>query len=139
MTRQNSITALLAIVALLLTLNLIVTGSPPAEAQVAAGPVQPTVVAAQAYIQETALGVAPTSYAHRIWRFWSDGTVDTSLLVITKWFEPNPEASCQLFFPERSCGPSVIIPGTCPADVDKTGDVGITDFLGVLAAWGPCR
>ena len=26
----------------------------------------------------------------------------------------------------------------CPADVDGSGDVGVTDFLAVLAAWGPC-
>ena len=26
----------------------------------------------------------------------------------------------------------------CPADLDGSGDVGITDFLALLAAWGPC-
>jgi Tol biopolymer transport system component len=26
----------------------------------------------------------------------------------------------------------------CPADIDGGGDVGVTDFLALLAAWGPC-
>ena len=29
-------------------------------------------------------------------------------------------------------------PGFCPGDIDGDGTVGITDFLGVLAAWGAC-
>jgi outer membrane protein assembly factor BamB len=29
-------------------------------------------------------------------------------------------------------------PGPCPADFDDDGEVGILDFLIVLAAWGPC-
>jgi len=28
--------------------------------------------------------------------------------------------------------------GTCPSDVNNDGTVGINDFLGLLAAWGPC-
>jgi len=27
---------------------------------------------------------------------------------------------------------------SCPADLDLDGDVGINDFLAVLAAWGAC-
>ena len=27
----------------------------------------------------------------------------------------------------------------CPADIDNSGDVGINDFLDLLAAWGPCK
>ena len=27
---------------------------------------------------------------------------------------------------------------TCPADLDGSGEVGVSDFLAVLAAWGPC-
>ena len=46
---QRTVTTLLAVVAVMLTLNLIVTGSPPAEGQVAAGPVQPKVLSAQAF------------------------------------------------------------------------------------------
>ena len=30
------------------------------------------------------------------------------------------------------------VSGTCPADLDGDGMVGIIDFLGLLAAWGPC-
>jgi len=26
----------------------------------------------------------------------------------------------------------------CPGDIDGDGNVGITDFLDLLAAWGPC-
>jgi hypothetical protein len=26
----------------------------------------------------------------------------------------------------------------CPSDLDGDGEVGITDFLALLAAWGPC-
>ncbi len=29
-------------------------------------------------------------------------------------------------------------PSICPADLDGSGEVGIGDFLAVLAAWGPC-
>jgi hypothetical protein len=29
-------------------------------------------------------------------------------------------------------------PGPCPWDLDETGDVGVTDFLLLLAEWGPC-
>ena len=28
--------------------------------------------------------------------------------------------------------------GSCPSDIDNNGEVGITDFLQVLADWGPC-
>jgi hypothetical protein len=26
----------------------------------------------------------------------------------------------------------------CPIDIDDSGDVGVTDFLELLAHWGPC-
>ncbi len=29
-------------------------------------------------------------------------------------------------------------PTTCPWDLDGSGDVGINDFLALLANWGPC-
>ncbi len=28
---------------------------------------------------------------------------------------------------------------SCPADIDGDGEVGINDFLDLLAAWGPCQ
>jgi len=38
-----------------------------------------------------------------------------------------------------SCGPTVLIPGTCPTDVNRDGDTGINDFLALLGGWGACR
>jgi len=35
-----------------------------------------------------------------------------------------------------SCPP---LPPECPADLDGDGNVGINDFLDLLAAWGPCK
>ena len=34
----------------------------------------------------------------------------------------------------------LIVPaiGACREDLDASGDVGITDFLALLAHWGPC-
>ncbi len=32
----------------------------------------------------------------------------------------------------------VILPGSCPTDVNRDGDTGINDFLSLLGAWGPC-
>ncbi|MBT8486680.1 MAG: hypothetical protein HKO59_04300 [Phycisphaerales bacterium] len=32
----------------------------------------------------------------------------------------------------------LFLPPECPADLDGSGDVGFTDLLAVLAAWGPC-
>ena len=29
-------------------------------------------------------------------------------------------------------------PSFCTADVDRDGEIGITDFLEVLGQWGPC-
>ncbi len=36
-------------------------------------------------------------------------------------------------------GQIAVTADTCPWDTDGDGIVGITDFLGVLANWGPCR
>ena len=41
--------------------------------------------------------------------------------------------------PTVSCGaPFVVIPGSCPADVDHNGDVAVLDLLTVLDEWGAC-
>ncbi len=32
-----------------------------------------------------------------------------------------------------------VIPGTCMADVDRDGIVGVPDLLTMLAAWGACQ
>ncbi len=118
---QRTVTTMLAVVAVLLGLNLIVRGSPPAVAQgpTAAGPVQPTLVN----------GVAqwPNTTSHHIYRFWSDGAVD-----FTRFRVP---ANC---VPTVECAPVTVIPGTCAGDVDRDGIVGVPDLLTTLAAWGPC-
>ena len=33
----------------------------------------------------------------------------------------------------------VILPGTCPTDINRDGDTGITDFLTLLGGWGACQ
>ena len=85
-----------------------------------AGPMQPTVVAGVAYTQAN-------FNEHRIYRFWSDGQVDTVWASIGN--------NCT---PSSSCGPTVIIPGTCPGDITHDGAVATADLLGVLETWGPC-
>ena len=67
----------------------------------------------------------------RVWRFWSDGAVDMA------WINTNADPDyCGT---TDQCGPVVMIPGTCMADVDRNGEVATTDLLEVLAAWGPCK
>jgi len=48
-----------------------------------------------------------------------------------EWFDPaqRPRLTIEFTPPAASC----------PADVDGDGDVGINDFLLVLANWGPCK
>ena len=98
---QRTVTTLLAVVAVMLGLNLIVRGSPPAVAQEPEigifpepPPMEPTVVGGTAY--ENQFG------GHRVWRFWSDGTVDMSAFSIASG------ASCSV---QESCGPVLMIPG----------------------------
>ncbi len=71
---------------------------------------------------------------HRIFRQWSDGQTDVTFVS----YESNtdPAIACNI---DAFCGPAVLIPGTCPTDVDRNGDTGITDFLTLLGGWGPCR
>ena len=54
-----------------------------------------------------------------------------------KWLKPEPGIG-PLPIPTfvRQCFSSVVI-DRCPADLDFSGGVGITDFLDVLLAWGP--
>ena len=56
------------------------------------------------------------------YRVWSDGQVDR----IQEIFGCDPAVVC------------TIVPGTCPTDIDGDGMIGITDFLELLANWGPC-
>ena len=66
----------------------------------------------------------------RILRTWSDGHTDMSFVRVAAITQCNITSSC---------GPVVIIPGTCPTDVDRNGDTGINDFLTLLGGWGACR
>ena len=33
---------------------------------------------------------------------------------------------------------ALAVGGTCPSDINNDGNVGINDFLQLLADWGPC-
>ncbi len=67
-------------------------------------------------------------------RFWSDGQVDA-----TRVYSQRIEGSCG-GTPASVCdGPTVLLTGTCPTDVDRDGDTGINDFLTLLSGWGACR
>ena len=72
---------------------------------------------------------------YRLWRTWSDGQVDmTNLLFVSSGGAKGN--ACVL---DQSCGPVVIIPGTCPTDINRDGDTGIQDFLTLLGGWGACQ
>ncbi len=76
---------------------------------------QPTVVGISAVLTTGGSTVA-------VFRGWSDGQID--------------------FFNSNQCNPAfpcVIVPGSCPTDVNRDGDTGINDFLALLGGWGACR
>ncbi len=80
-------------------------------------------------VQPTVVGVSILRRGvndNLVYRAWSDGQVD---LILTDDGIPCPTAQ----------PPCVIIPGTCPTDVDRDGDTGINDFLTLLGGWGACR
>ena len=57
----------------------------------------------------------------------------TELLCTQTGGQPGqPGSSCL----DGLCSPP---PSPCPADLDGDGNVGITDFLDLLANWGPCE
>lgn len=118
---HRTITGLLAAIAVLLTFNLIAKSS-PAMAQTYAGPTQPTVVAGHVEMV--------SSNVFRFFRFWSDGVVDTAIQSVTD------QGTCELI--SFSCGPTVLISGSCAADVTRNGEVEVADLLDVLGQWGPC-
>ena len=124
MTRgQRTIVTLLVIIAVLLALNMLVRGSPSAEAQMTSGPT-PTVVSGE---------VHSSSNVRYIYRFWSDGSVDLTDVFLTL----NPDNTpCRMV--NQICPPLDIIPPSCPADIDRDRDVGVGDMLDVFAMWGPC-
>lgn len=80
----------------------------------------PTVVAGAAYADHT---MTPSQH---LFRFWSDGTVDSIGV------DGN---GCAW----TVCGPTVVVPGFCTADVTRNGAVDVGDFLEVLGQWGSCQ
>ena len=116
---QRTIATVLAVVAVLLGFNLIVRGSPEAMARVATGPVQPTVVAGERHLAGQNLD--------RIWRWWSDGTVDASM-VFTQFGQ-----NCSI---PLNCGPTQVIPVPCPADVNDDLSVNVLDLIDLLLVFG---
>ena len=114
---------MLAVVAVMLGLNLIVGGagaSAPQEA-IAAGPVQPVPVSITSSVLQ--------NKTVQLVRLWSDGHTDTT---VVQW-------GADICSPPSACsGPSTIIPGTCAADVNCDGIVGVADLLLLFSAWGPC-
>lgn len=119
MNTQRTIVVLLSVIATLLTLNLLVTGSRRALAQYgASGPVEPTVVSGM---------VIQAGSGRHLWRFWSDGAVDKTFAVM--------QSACDI---PINCGPTPVIPGSCPSDVTRNGEVEFDDMLSVLSDWGPC-
>jgi hypothetical protein len=74
----------------------------------------------------------------RLLRFWSDGSVDVTSIQFasdTHWCVPVP--MCLDPGPFQVIGPAPY-PSCAPFDSDLDGTVGITDFLTLLANWGPC-
>ena len=88
------------------------------------GPTQPTVVAGAIAGGDVDL--------HRVYRFWSDGTVDESQLD----YPSGNRIDCE---PVAQCGPLIIIPGSCTGDITRDGAVATADLLEVLETWGPCN
>ena len=66
----------------------------------------------------------------RVFRLWSDGAID---MTFTRY-----QADPQCLIVEQ-CGPALMIPGSCMADVDRNGNVEFPDLLNVLSDWGPCK
>ena len=129
MNERRMIVVLLTVIAVVLTLNLVVNGSRTAEAQYgASGPVDPTVVAATAH--QTVGSNGSGLREHRLWRMWSDGRADMTLVQFTN------SNSCSIV---GVCGPIEILPGSCSSDTDRNGNVEFPDLLNVLSDWGPCE
>ena len=62
---------------------------------------------------------------NRLYRAWSDGQIDVIL--------HNDDNPCP--GPSQVC---LLLPGTCPTDINRDGDTGINDFLTLLGGWGAC-
>ena len=93
------------------------------------GPTTPTVVGVSTTM---VIGTNGDGTRHtRVVRGWSDGAVDTTMVS----FVGPGVAECDI---DSVCGPFVVVPGTCMADVDRNAVVGTSDLLTVLDGWGDC-
>ena len=122
--RQNTITILLAAIAVLLGLNLVVRGSPTAEGQ----------TASTLQRELAPVGIAVTQVGEStnlaIFRLWSDGAVDRTTI------RYETQGGCAL---DQICPADPVLPSYCTADIDRSGAVDAPDFLQVLSQWGPCE
>ncbi len=122
------IVPLLTAIAVLLAINLFAS-SDAAKAQdgYLGRAAEPTVVAgAVTQVMQDSSGGQPYWRAFRI---WSDGSVDGTIMRYNNFYECTPDEICT----------DVILAGVCPADVDQTGFVDVSDLLDVLTEWGPCE
>jgi len=133
--KQNTVTALLAVIAVLLGLNLIVKESPAAVGQAAAIQVEPTVVAGAVSFPDIATGAntPKTSEVALVLRFWSDGAVDSTRVLSELAYD-----ACSGAVPTLCDGPTTLIPGTCQSDITRDGEADVQDFLWLIGEWGPC-
>ena len=77
-------------------------------------------------VPPTVVGIYGT--ANSFTRAWSDGQVDRTI-IDSGGCVGGEVALCTL----------IIIPGTCPTDINRDGDTGIQDFLTLLGGWGACQ
>jgi hypothetical protein len=73
---------------------------------------------------------------------WSDGQANHGVAILPEIISGNDDG-IEILTSEsgnalRRPRLEVIYAVTCPADLDGDGDVGVLDFLQLLAAWGPC-
>ncbi len=93
MTRDRVIVALLGAIAILLAMNLL-RGEPEAMGQAQNPPGlgdAPVVPVAMSVVQNT-----PDSTRYRVFRMWSDGSVDTTLLRFSAISGGDPDAACNI-------------------------------------------
>ncbi len=98
---QRTIASLFTVIAVLLGVNLVVSASRPAGAQVD-GPVD-----VRTLVTFSSDFVPGSGSTYRMWRAWSDGAVDLTVLSM-------PIDNCVV---TPLCGPVPVLPGTCPGDI----------------------
>ena len=92
-------------------------------------PTAPTVVSVS--VSKDKFHASEVVRTYRVFRSWSDGQTDMTLVTFSDTGD-----GCAI---SNQCGPTVLIPGTCPTDINRDGDTGIQDFLTLLGGWGACR